>query len=185
MKNKIIVLVVVVVVLAAGAIFIKRNSGNTDSVKEKQNSVMKNENSNTMTEDKMATDESMPKKDSSVSKEENTMSKESSGTYVDYTSQLLDGAQKMQVDGRKVVLFFHAPWCPYCKAADQDFKSAISSGNFPSNITLIKVDYDSQTELKKKYGVTTQHTFVQVDSTGNQITKWISGETSDLATKVK
>ena len=67
-----------------------------------------------------------------------------------------------------VVLFFHASWCPTCKSAD----SAISGGTLPEGLTVLKVDYDSETELKKKYGVTYQHTFVQVDKDGNQLKKW-------------
>jgi hypothetical protein len=44
--------------------------------------------------------------------------------------------------------------------------------SIPAGITILKTDYDSETELKKKYGVTTQHTLVQVDKDGNLIKKW-------------
>ncbi len=109
----------------------------------------------------------------------------STSTYVDYSPQVLTDAETAQKSGRKVVLFFHANWCPFCIAADKDFRANIGTDKFPKNVTLIKTDYDSQTELKNKYGVNHQHTFVQIDSNGNQITKWISGETPELNTNLQ
>lgn len=52
---------------------------------------------------------------------------------------------------------------------------------------IFKVDYDSATELKKKYSVLSQSTWVQVDTQGNMYKRWL-GKTrlsdilSDLAT---
>ena len=50
---------------------------------------------------------------------------------------------------------------------------------------LIFVDYDSSEDLQMKYGVTYQHTFVQIDTDGNALTKWNGGGTAELLTKVK
>jgi len=58
-----------------------------------------------------------------------------------------------------------------------DIESNLS--NIPSGTTILSADYDTYTDLKKKYGVTTQHTLVQVDKDGNQITKWSGGSTLD------
>jgi hypothetical protein len=49
----------------------------------------------------------------------------------------------------------------------------------------LKTDYDSNNELKKKYGVTYQHTFVQIDSNGNMITKWNGGDIDTLKQNLK
>jgi hypothetical protein len=87
------------------------------------------------------------------------------GTYEAYDSSKLALAS----DG-DVVLFFHAGWCPTCKVADKDINANLTS--IPANTHILKTDYDTQTALKKKYGVTYQHTFVQVDAQGNQIKKW-------------
>ncbi len=73
----------------------------------------------------------------------------------------------------KVVLFFHAPWCPTCRAAD----AALASTEIPSGLTVLKVDYDTAAELKKKYGVTSQHTFVEVDAKGMLLKKWLGTTT--------
>lgn len=61
----------------------------------------------------------------------------------------------------KRVLFFHAKWCPACVSAD---KALSMSGAVPEGVTVFKVDYDMSADLKKQYGVTMQHTFVQVDA---------------------
>jgi thiol-disulfide isomerase/thioredoxin len=69
-----------------------------------------------------------------------------------------------------VVLFFHASWCPSCRALQASIESNRKS--IPSGLSILKADYDRESELKKKYGVTTQHTLVQVDAAGNLIAKW-------------
>ncbi|MGL5864442.1 MAG: thioredoxin family protein [Dermatophilaceae bacterium] len=71
-------------------------------------------------------------------------------------------------EGTKVVLFFHAPWCPNCKATEK----SIDADGVPDGLTVVKVDFDSETDLRKEYGITQQHTFVQVDSEGTELAKW-------------
>lgn len=102
------------------------------------------------------------------------------GVYETYSAENIAAATK---NGGKAVLFFHATWCPFCKAADADFKARASM--IPTGVTILKVDYDTQTELKTKYGVTYQHTFVQIDATGKMITKWSGGELDELIKNVK
>lgn len=85
------------------------------------------------------------------------------GSYTTY-----DQAKLANAESGKVVLFFHAPWCPTCKEANKNFEASTA----PNGLTLLKVDYDSSNDLKKKYGVTYQHTFVQVDKDGNLLKKW-------------
>jgi hypothetical protein len=70
----------------------------------------------------------------------------------------------------KKVLFFHAPWCPICSAIDKEIVAAPSK--IPSGTTIIKTDYDKNTALRQKYGVTYQYTFVQIDNDGKQLKKW-------------
>ena len=40
-------------------------------------------------------------------------------------------------------------------------------------------------DLAKKYGITYQHTFVQIDSQGKEVTKWNGGQTDELAANIK
>ena len=84
----------------------------------------------------------------------------------------------------KILLFFHAPWCPYCRSLDKELNKEIST--IPENLLLLKTDYDTETALKQKYGVTYQHTFVQIDNKGNLITKWNGSENlSQILSNIK
>lgn len=70
--------------------------------------------------------------------------------------------------GTTVVYFFHAEWCPSCRATE----SALAESGVPDGLTVVKVDFDSATELRQRYGVTQQHTFVQVDDGGAEVATW-------------
>jgi thiol-disulfide isomerase/thioredoxin len=76
------------------------------------------------------------------------------------------------------VLFFYAAWCPTCRPADVDFSN--NEHSLPDDVALFRVNYDTEAELKSKYGITYQHTFVQVDENGNEITKWNGGAVEQL-----
>jgi thiol-disulfide isomerase/thioredoxin len=83
-----------------------------------------------------------------------------------------------------VVLFFRASWCPTCRVVDVDIKANLSK--IPSSLAILDVNYDDSTVLKQKYGVTYQHTFVQVDKDGNLIKKWSGSPTlSALVAEIK
>jgi thiol-disulfide isomerase/thioredoxin len=112
--------------------------------------------------------DSMMKKGDMSSATGDTMKK--MGTYTTY-----DASKLVMADSGDVVLFFKAAWCPSCRAIDADIKANLS--NIPASLTIMEVDYDASTALKQKYGVTTQHTFVQVDSQGDVIKKWSGGST--------
>jgi hypothetical protein len=36
----------------------------------------------------------------------------------------------------------------------------------------VLVDFDSESDLKRQYGITVQHTFVQIDTDGSELAKW-------------
>ena len=92
-----------------------------------------------------------------------------SGVYLDY-----ENVNIASLEG-DIVLFFHAPWCPTCRALDADINAHL--GDIPGDLTIVKVDYDSNQSLKQAYGVTSQHTLVQVDPAGNKIKLWSGGNT--------
>ena len=95
------------------------------------------------------TNQPQPKREVAISEEAaSTVDNVSARQLTPYSQENLALAT---TNGGKALIFFHAGWCPFCIAAEKD--------------------------LKQKYGVTTQHTFVQVDQDGNEITKWVGGET--------
>lgn len=75
----------------------------------------------------------------------------------------------------KTVLFFAASWCPSCRILDRNILQNMSM--IPADVAIVKVDYDTATDLKKQYGVTRQHTLVQVNETGQAIHTWSGGST--------
>lgn len=92
------------------------------------------------------------------------------GSYEAYSAEKISRA-----DTGDVVLFFHASWCPSCRGLNSNIDANLKS--IPIGVSILKTDYDKETELKKKYGVTYQHTLVQVDKNGNMIKKWSGGST--------
>jgi len=102
-----------------------------------------------------------------------------SGTYENYQSSKLALAEN-----GSVVLFFHASWCPTCRALESNINSNINS--IPDGVHILKTNYDTETALKQKYAVTYQHTLVQVDSRGNLIKKWTgSPSLSSIVAEIK
>ena len=96
--------------------------------------------------------------------EDAAMAKE--GAWIDQAAYQADTAKFHEAGD--VVLFFNASWCPTCKATVESLDAA----GVPAGLTVVSVDYDAATDLRKQYGVTVQHTFVQVDEQGNQLAKF-------------
>lgn len=90
------------------------------------------------------------------------------GVYDAYSPEKLALAKN-----HKTLLFFKADWCPSCVTADQTLNREFAA--IPKDLAILKVSYDTEIALRKKYGVTIQHTFVQVDAQGNLLTKWVGG----------
>jgi thiol-disulfide isomerase/thioredoxin len=121
-----------------------------------------------MEKEAMEGDKMMENKDGAMMEKDSAMM--SKGSYEMYDATKL----AMAKDG-KVVLFFKASWCPTCRTLDADIKASLA--DIPAGVTILEVDYDKYGDLKQKYGVTMQHTLVQVDASGNQIMKWSGGNT--------
>ena len=86
------------------------------------------------------------------------------GTYMDY-----DATTFSKTTGRRV-LFFHAPWCPQCRALEQSIKE----GKIPAGVTIFKTDYDTSLDLRGKYGVTMQTTLIEVGVNGDSVNKYVA-----------
>lgn len=141
--------------------------------------------------DSKKVDESMMEKDNNeMMKDEGVMMNTGEDAIKDDTSMMDDGDKMMKAGSYEsykpekvtlasathdVVLFFRASWCPTCKALDSDIKANLSK--VPQNLSILDVDYDNSSSLKQKYGVTYQHTLVQVDKDGNLIKKWTASPT--------
>lgn len=87
----------------------------------------------------------------------------SSAQYVEYS------ADAFASHTGKQVLFFHAEWCPTCRNWEAKIKKELS--NLPDGTHIVQADYDAESELKKKYGVTVQSTAVFIDENGEMVSK--------------
>jgi hypothetical protein len=96
------------------------------------------------------------------------------GSYITLADYDADKAAYSSTD---VVLFFNAAWCSTCKVARDNIEADLAG--IPSDLTIVVVDFDTATDLRQKYGVTVQHTFVQVDADGNELAKWSGSVTAD------
>ncbi len=97
------------------------------------------------------------------------------GTYIDYSPDALAAASGARV------LFFHAPWCPYCRELEKD----IAETGVPDGVTIVKVDFDTSLELREKYGVTQQTTTVLLDAAGDEVETFVASADPSVAAVVE
>ncbi len=104
--------------------------------------------------------------------------------YLSYSTSILT-----QTKDRKRILYFYANWCPICRPADVEFKA--NQDKIPSDTVVIRVNYnDSDTDgeekqLAQQYGVSYQHTYVQIDENGDEVTRWNGGALKELLTNTR
>lgn len=161
-----IIALVVLIGLGAGGALLLNNSSMNNSTDTNQTDTQQQPSTDTTTPESTASNNSDQNTEEAANENDNTESTEA-GTYADYTAARLSAAS-----GDQIVIFFHASWCPSCRQQDDNLVS--DREDIPAGVTILKADYDSETNLKQKYGVTLQHTFVQVDSEGNQLKMWNS-----------
>lgn len=132
----------------------------------------------------MEGDAMMEKKDGAMMEKDEAMMEKDTAMMSKGSYEMYDASKLAMAEKGKVVLFFKAAWCPSCKTVDADIKANLAA--IPAGVTILEVDYDKSADLKQKYGVTTQHTFVQVDAKGALITKWSGGATlASVVEKIK
>ena len=70
----------------------------------------------------------------------------------------------------RVVLFFN----DYASENALALQASLEAGakTIPENTLILDVNYDTETALKEKYGVTVPDTLVQVDKDGNLMKRW-------------
>jgi len=159
MKNLSIIAVIIIVIIFGYFLFNKNSQQDNDAVVE------------TPTEIESETGEET----SEIAPDDSPVSV---GSYEAYSLEKL-----AQYSDKKTVLFFKADWCPSCRSLDRDIKDSLSE--IPGDLVILEVDYDNSTDLKKKYGVTTQHTLVFVDADGEMLDKWSGGNSlEDIVDKL-
>lgn len=78
--------------------------------------------------------------------------------YADKPFNLEAFHQSQKLD-EKILLHFHADWCPTCKLQKNVLKKLDADG-FTKGITVYTVDYDQETDFKKEMKINHQSSFV-------------------------
>ena len=90
--------------------------------------------------------------------------KKENSWYLNYSEERLENSSK-----NNIVLFFHADWCSTCK----NFEEQVLTEKIPEDILILKVNYDKESDLRRKYNIVTQTSFVLVDSDWKLKKRWI------------
>jgi thiol-disulfide isomerase/thioredoxin len=169
-KKAIITISIVVALLVVGGGMFAYAKNQSNKKEQEKMAMEKKDADHAMEEEKMKKEEAMTEEEK-MKKEDDSMAKEDAmskhGSYVTLDDYNKDPSK--YADSKKVY-FFHASWCPVCQSIDKEIVADTSK--IPAGVTLIKTDFDSSKDLRQKYGVTAQYTFVQVDNNGNETAQW-------------
>lgn len=153
------------------------DTDSSDSMEKEEETLM--EKDETASDSKNTDSETTQEEKNTVSQVESEQESTPIRLVGEYTTYADDAVAEAAEYGN-VVLFFHAAWCPTCRALKNNITE--NSDEIPSDLTILEVDYDDSTALRQQYGVTYQHTLVQVDANGTLITKWSGGNTVESIT---
>ena len=68
------------------------------------------------------------------------------GQMNDFKPYKAEAVKAAMAEGKTTLLFFHAPWCPVCKAQEPKVKAHLNGAH--KNVVAFKVDYDSNMALR-------------------------------------
>ncbi len=152
-NTKIVIVVTVLILVIVGGYFVFSGDNEPADI-------------NSMSTQNASQNPARSDEDKTVSKERDATQPENieKGRYTTYSTE-----DTASTGYNTNIIFFYAPWCPECRA----FKEAIQAETIPDGTQILEADFDSSTDLKKKYGVTLQSTFVRVDNGGDLQSKWV------------
>lgn len=151
--RKTILLTIALASLIALSGCLKNTASTEESMEEPQSKIVKE----------------MPKE--TVAKAPADMMKADTGMFEEYSE-----AKFAELKGSQpVALFFHANWCSTCKGIEKDLNANLNS--IPKEATILQVNYDTETALKKEYGITMQSIIVFLNANGTEV-KRLQGEST-------
>lgn len=99
--------------------------------------------------------------------------------YFDYSRISLAKAKQ---NGRTVLFFAATSWCNTCSALDLELKDR--SSILPSDVSVLKIDYDHDVATNRAYGISSQHTMILLDKNGDEIKRWVGGGIDTLISEI-
>lgn len=173
MNKQMIIVALIAIGLIVGGVALL--GGNESSTAKNDTSDVVNMNSEADTEQD-ASDESSIEDEAADDMSEEMVA----GAYISYEDYKSNTAMYQDADK---IIFFHAGWCPTCRGIENEINEDIS--RIPDNTVIIKTDFDSSTELRQKYGVTVQSTFVQIDNDLNETAQWTASDLDDVIAAIE
>lgn len=67
--------------------------------------------------------------------------------------------EKAQAEDKPILIFVHAPWCPVCKAQMKTIDQITMDPAY-KDLAILRIDYDTQPELWRRFGATMQSTLI-------------------------
>jgi thioredoxin 1 len=74
---------------------------------------------------------------------------------------------KLQAQGKPVLVEVHADWCAYCKAQEPSIDDLLKTPELKS-ISALRVDFDTQKDILREFNVSMQSTLI-VFKGGNEV----------------
>lgn len=94
------------------------------------------------------------------------------GSYIDYKQGVIGG-------GKAVVLFFYSPLSPKSESDDKMLRVWYMGDDRPE-LSVYKVDFATAEDLKQRYKVLEDHTYVKIDPRGKMLSRLFSPSAGDL-----
>ena len=76
--------------------------------------------------------------------------------FIPYSKENFEALQKQD---RRIVLQYHASWCPICKRQRNVLEALTKDPNL-KNVEFVTANYDSDKEVRKQYAVKWQSTLI-------------------------
>lgn len=76
-------------------------------------------------------------------------------------------------EGRPILLWFHADWCPTCKTQDRILQELTAAPEL-RRLTVLRVDYDKQKAEVRKFRAIRQSTFILFNG-GKEVGRSLGG----------
>ncbi len=91
-------------------------------------------------------------------------------SLVEWGSQLDEGLAAAQAGNRLVLVDFSADWCPPCKKMDEDvWTDASLAALVRQRVVPIRIDFDAEKKLVRRYKVGAIPTMIWADPWGNEL----------------
>ena len=89
------------------------------------------------------------------------------------------GLKDLNLEGKTVVVVFHADWCKYCKALEPTLNQLEKEG-----VEIIKINVDEHPELARKFGIRGLPTVVYIKD-GVEVGRTIGYDPEEIVSKAK